>query len=81
MILSIILALAALNNLFIAEPPLPINTLNTQLTETKVTANYSRDLATLVKIYMEEGKYNKEDNNFNYKLIIFNDFYNKVNIL
>ena len=30
---------------------------------------------------MEESKYNKKDNNFNYKLIIFNNFYNRVNIL
>ena len=49
----------------------------------KVTAavNYGRDLATLAKMYMEESKYSKEDNNFNYKLIIFNNLYNKVNIL
>ena len=48
----------------------------------KVTAaiNYSRDLATLAKIYIEENKYNKKDNNFNYKLIIFNNFYNRVGI-
>ena len=49
----------------------------------KVTAtiNYGRDLATLAKIYTEESKYSGEDNNFNYKLIIFNDFYNRVSIL
>ena len=58
-----------------------INALYIQLTEAKTTANYSRDLATLVKIYIKESKYSKEDNNFNYKLIIFNNFYNRVNIL
>ena len=49
----------------------------------KVTAtiNYGRDLATLVKIYTKESKYSREDNNFNRKLMIFNDFYNRVNIL
>ena len=81
--------LAVLNNLFlIAELPLPIsatapstNTLNTQLIEVKVTTNYSRDLITLAKIYTEESKYSKKDNNFNYKLMIFNNLYNKVNIL
>ena len=85
-----ILALAVLNNLpLVDELPLPINvtatfinTLNIQLIETKVTTiNYGRDLVTLVKIYTEESKYSKEDNNFNYKLIIFNNFYNRVDIL
>ena len=48
----------------------------------KVTAavNYSRDLVTLAKMYTEESKYSKEDNNFDRKLIIFNDLYNKVGI-
>ena len=48
----------------------------------KVTAavNYSRDLVTLAKIYIEESKYSKKDNNFNYKFIIFNNLYNRVNI-
>jgi hypothetical protein len=45
------------------------------------TTNYSRDLVTLVKIYTEESKYSREDNNFNRKLIIFNDLYNRVKIL
>ena len=82
-------ALAVLNNFsFTAEPPLPINatapfinTLNIQLIEIKGTANYGRDLATLVKIYTEESKYSREDNNFDRKLIIFNDLYNRVGIL
>ena len=45
------------------------------------TINYSRDLVTLVKIYIEKSKYSGEDNNFNRKLIIFNDLYNRVGIL
>ena len=64
-----------------AKPPSPINALNTQLTEAKATINYSRDLATLAKMYIEESKYSEKDNNFDYKLIIFNVFYNKVGIL
>ena len=43
--------------------------------------NYGRDLVTLVKIYIEESKYSGGDNNFNRKLIIFNDLYNRVSIL
>ena len=91
---SPILTLAVLNNLPIAEPPLPINIIAPPINVTalpinviapsiKVIAavNYSRDLATLVKIYIEESKYSGEDNNFNRKLIIFNDLYNRVSIL
>ena len=29
---------------------------------------------------MEESKYSREDNNFNYKLTIFNNLYNRVGI-
>jgi len=69
----------------VTAPPINItapstNAPNTQPTETKVTANYGRDLATLAKIYTEESKYSREDNNFNHKLMIFNDLYNRVNI-
>ena len=64
-----------------AKPPSPTNILNTQLTEAKAITNYSRDLTTLAKIYTEESKYSKKDNNFNYKFIIFNNLYNKVDIL
>ena len=58
----------------------PINALNIQLTEAKVITNYSRDLATLAKIYTKESKYSKNNKYFNYKLIIFNNFYNKISI-
>jgi hypothetical protein len=81
-------ALATSDNPSINKLPSPINAtafyinaLYTQLIEAKATANYSKDLATLAKIYIEKSKYSKEDNNFNYKLTIFNDFYNRVNIL
>jgi hypothetical protein len=71
----------------VTAPPSPtnatapsINTLKTQPTEAKATTNYSRDLATLAKIYIEESKYSREDNNFNRKLIIFNDLCDRVDI-
>ena len=32
-------------------------------------------------MYIEESKYSREDNNFNYKFMIFNDLYNRVSIL
>ena len=44
------------------------------------TVNYSRDLATLAKMYTEESKYSKEDDNFDHKLIIFNNLCNRVGI-
>jgi hypothetical protein len=74
-------ALAASNNLPTAEPPLPTKALKTQLTETKATINYNKDLATLAKIYIEKSKYSGENNNFNRKLTIFNNLYNRVDIL
>ena len=99
--------LTVLNNLFTAEPLLPINVTASFIDVTappindmapsiditappinitapiKVTAavNYGRDLATLAKIYMEKNKYSGKDNNFNRKFTIFNDLYNRVNIL
>ena len=57
----------------------PINV--TAPTKVTATVNYGRDLVTLVKIYTEESKYSGEDNNFDRKLIIFNDLYNRVSIL
>ena len=86
-LLSPTLTPAVLNNLTTAEPPLPINVTapptNVTAPPIKVTAavNHGRDLVTLVKIYIEESKYSGEDNNFNRKLIIFNDLYNRVGIL
>ena len=88
LILSTTLTPAALNDPPpTAEPPSPINvtapSINVTAPPIKVIAavNYSRDLVTLVKIYIEESKYSGEDNNFNRKLTIFNDLYNRVSIL
>jgi len=87
------LTLAVLNDPPIAEPPLPMNVtapsinvtappINATAPSTKATAavNYGRDLATLVKIYIEESKYSGKDNNFNRKLTIFNDLCDRVGI-
>ena len=88
------LTLAVLNDPPIAEPPSPTNVtapptnitappINVTAPPIKVIAavNYGRDLVTLVKMYTEEGKYSGEDNNFDRKLIIFNNLYNRVSIL
>ena len=55
---------------------------NATALSTKATAavNYGRDLATLAKMYMEESKYSREDDNFDRKLTIFNDFCDRVGI-
>ena len=74
-------ALAALNDFTIAEPPSPINALNTRPAEAKATINYGRDLTTLAKIYIEESKYSGKDDNFDRKLTIFNDLCDRVGIL
>jgi len=58
----------------------PINILNTQPIEVKITINYGRDLVTLAKIYIEESKYSGENDNFDCKLTIFNDLCDKVEI-
>jgi hypothetical protein len=56
----------------------PINV----IAPTKVTTavNYGRDLVTLAKMYTEESKYSGEDDNFDRKLIIFNNLCNRVGI-
>jgi hypothetical protein len=83
---------AILNNPPTTEPPSPTNIIapSTNVTAppinvtapTKVTAavNYGRDLVTLAKIYIEESKYSGEDDNFDRKLTIFNDLYDRVGI-
>ena len=58
----------------------PINAIAPSIKAT-AAVNYGRDLVTLVKIYTEESKYSGEDDNFNRKLTIFNNLYNRVGIL
>ena len=36
---------------------------------------YSKELANLAKLYTNKCKYSSENNNFNFKLTIFTDFY------
>ena len=91
--LSTTTASAVSNDLPTAELPLPIDVMapptditapptNVIAPPIKVTAtiNYGRDLVTLAKMYTEESKYSGEDNNFDYKLMIFNDLYDRVGI-
>jgi hypothetical protein len=40
--------------------------------------NFRKELANLAKLYTENTKYSSKDNNFNYKLIIFQDFCKKA---
>ena len=59
----------------------PFTNATAPFTKAIAAVNYSRDLVTLAKMYIKESKYSKKDDNFNYKLMIFNDFYNRVGIL
>jgi hypothetical protein len=36
---------------------------------------YNKELANLAKLYINKAKYNSENNNFNFKLIIFTNLY------
>ena len=38
------------------------------------------ELINLIKIYIEDYKYSKENNNFNFKLTIFYNLYSRANI-
>jgi hypothetical protein len=40
-----------------------------------LTKTYNKELANLVKLYINKAKYNNKNNNFNFKLIIFIDLY------
>ena len=41
---------------------------------------YSKELANLAKLYTDKSKYSSENNNFNFKLTIFIDRYQKADI-
>jgi hypothetical protein len=43
--------------------------------------SYGKELANLAKMYTDKSKYSGENDNFDYKLVIFNDLYNRVDIL
>ena len=41
---------------------------------------YGKELANLAKLYTDESKYSSENDNFNFKLTIFTDLYQKADI-
>ena len=41
---------------------------------------YGKELANLAKLYTNKFKYSGENDNFDFKLIIFMDLYQKANI-
>jgi hypothetical protein len=45
-----------------------------------IAKTYSKELANLAKLYIDEAKYSNENNNFDFKLIIFIDLCQKANI-
>ena len=46
-----------------------------------IAKTYNKELANLAKLYINESKYNSENDNFDFKLTIFIDLYQKANIL
>jgi hypothetical protein len=40
-----------------------------------IAKTYNKELINLVKLYINESKYNSENNNFDFKLTIFTDLY------
>jgi len=46
-----------------------------------VAKTYGKELANLAKLYTDESKYNGENDNFDFKLTIFTDLYQKADIL
>jgi hypothetical protein len=40
-----------------------------------------RELINLTKLYSDETKYNEENNNFSFKLIMFNDMCDQIDVL
>ncbi len=41
---------------------------------------YGRELANLAKLYSDEAKYSEENDNFSFKLIMFNDMCDRVDV-
>ena len=40
-----------------------------------IVKTYNKELTNLIKLYTNKAKYNSENNNFDFKLIIFIDLY------
>jgi hypothetical protein len=43
--------------------------------------NFGKELTNLAKLYTKDTKYSSEDNNFNYKLMIFHNLCEKAALL
>lgn len=48
--------------------------------ETDNIFDYTREFFNIAKIYIEKSKYSRKNNNFTFKLIIFTNICNEVNI-
>jgi hypothetical protein len=66
----------------------PINTPKTPTQEfatspaiLPATLGFGKELANLAKLYTEESKYSEEDDNFDYKLMIFHDLCDRADVL
>jgi negative regulator of genetic competence, sporulation and motility len=44
------------------------------------SSGYDRELANLAKLYSDEAKYNEENDNFSFKLTMFNDMCDRVDV-
>jgi hypothetical protein len=44
------------------------------------TSDYDRELANLTKLYTDEAKYNEKNDNFLFKLIMFNDMCDRIDV-
>lgn len=59
----------------------PVPTPLGQVLTTIIILDYGKEFFNLVKIYIEESKYNRENNSFIFKLAIFNNICSKADIL
>lgn len=61
--------------------PLPPRTLQTRSVQNRtLNRDFSKELMNLAKIYTEENKYCGENDNFDFKLVVFNDLCSKANV-
>jgi negative regulator of genetic competence, sporulation and motility len=44
------------------------------------SSEYDRELINLTKLYSDEAKYSEENDNFSFKLIMFNDMCDRVDV-
>ncbi len=43
-------------------------------------SDYDRELVNLTKLYTDEAKYSEKNDNFSFKLIMFNDMCDRVDV-